>query len=96
MLKLRVTKKAWRDLVAIGRYTKEEWGIVQRDQYLKELDARFMWLLKNPTVGKERSEIKEGYRSFKQGSHVIFYLHDEKHLDIIGILHEHMDFERHL
>jgi plasmid stabilization system protein ParE len=37
---------------------------------------RFDWLCKNPGAGRLRTEIGEGYRSYRQGSHLIFYIDD--------------------
>jgi len=35
-------------------------------------------------------------QSFQVGSHVVFYRLIDKHIDIVRILHQRMDFERHL
>ena len=32
-----------------------------------------------------------GYRSYLEGSHIIFYVVDEEYVDIIGIPHQSMD-----
>jgi len=89
--KFRITKRAKADLVAIGRYTEQVWGRKQRDKYLGELDACFHWLAKNAKLGRHRPEVQEGYFSFPQGSHVVFYLISGDHIDIIGIPHKSMD-----
>ena len=70
----RVTPRAASDLRDIARYTLRTWGRKQRDAYLREMDKRFAVLAENPTLGKPRPDIREGYRSYPQGSHVIFYL----------------------
>ena len=87
----RVTPRAANDLRDIARYTLRTWGRKQRDAYLREIDKRFAWLADNPTIGKPRPDIRDGYRSYPQGSHVIFYLVREAGIDIIGILHQRMD-----
>ncbi|MEO5584389.1 MAG: type II toxin-antitoxin system RelE/ParE family toxin [Flavobacteriales bacterium] len=87
----RITLRAKADLIAIGRYTERAWGKRQRDKYLTELDACFKLLARNAKLGRPRPEIQEGYYSFSQGSHVIFYIIAEKHIDIIGIPHKSMD-----
>ena len=96
MLNLRVTEEASHDLHIIGRYTKQNWGISQRNRYLKEIDKRFYWLRENHALGKNRDEIRKGYYSYQEGHHVIFYIVQGTNIDIIGVLHEKMDFERHL
>lgn len=89
--KVRVTPRARDDLKNIGRYTERTWGKAQRNRYLKSLDARFHWLAENPQLGKHRPDICEGYHSFPEGQHVVFYLFDSRTLDIIGIPHKEMD-----
>ncbi|MCF6327440.1 MAG: type II toxin-antitoxin system RelE/ParE family toxin [Devosiaceae bacterium] len=86
-----ITPRAGEDLISIGRYTLKKWNRVQRDKYLREIDRRFQWLANKPELGKHRREIEEGYYSFPQGSHVIFYIILEDRIDIIGIPHKNMD-----
>jgi|APHig6443718053_1056840.scaffolds.fasta_scaffold676890_1 toxin ParE1/3/4 len=87
----RVTPRAAKDLRAIASYTLRAWGRKQRDAYLRGLDRRFAWLAEHPYLGKPRPDIKDGYHSYPQGSHVIFYLVCEAGIDIIGVLHQRMD-----
>ena len=87
----RVTPRARDDLKNIGRYTERQWGRLQRNAYLKALEKRFGWLDENPQLGKHRTDVAEGYYSFPQGEHVVFYLIGDKGIDIIGIPHIEMD-----
>ena len=87
----RVTPKAQEDLKNIGRYTEQQWGSRQRNIYLKALEKRFYWLAENPQAGKHRTDVAEGYYSFPQGEHVVFYMIGEESIDIIGIPHKEMD-----
>ena len=87
----RVTPRAQDNLKNIGRYTERQWGRLQRNTYLKALEKRFGWLAANPQLGKHRPEVAEGYYSFPQGEHVVFYLIGENGIDIIGIPHKEMD-----
>jgi len=96
MGRFKLTLKAKADLINIGRYTQNQWGIRQRNKYLSNLDARMRWLVKNPQLGQNRDDIKPGYLSCKEGSHVIFYRRADENIEIIGILHERMDFGQHL
>ncbi|MGB0289139.1 type II toxin-antitoxin system RelE/ParE family toxin [Aequoribacter sp.] len=89
--KVRITPRARDDLKNIGRYTERAWGKAQRNRYLKSLDARFNWLAENPLLGKHRTDICEGYHSFPEGQHVVFYLFSSSTIDIIGIPHKEMD-----
>ena len=91
MPEFRVTPKALEDLKNIGRYTEQQWGKRQRNIYLRALEKRFYWLAENPQLGKHRTDIAEGYYSFPQGAHVVFYLIRDNGIDIIGIPHKEMD-----
>ena len=75
----------------IGRYTERQWGKLQRNTYLKALEKHFGWLAKNPQLGKHRTDVAEGYYSFPQGEHVVFYLIGGEGIDVIGIPHKEMD-----
>ena len=89
--RVRVTPRAQDDLKNIGRYTERTWGKAQRNLYLKSLETRFKWLADNPLLGRHRTDICEGYYSFPEGQHVVFYLIGSEALDIIGIPHKDMD-----
>jgi toxin ParE1/3/4 len=78
-------------LRAIAGYTLKTWGRKQRNGYLRALDRRFRWLAEHPHLGKPRPDIKQGYHSYPQGVHVIYYLVRGGGIDIIGVLHSRMD-----
>ena len=84
------------DLEAIWVYTVEQWGIEQAERYLQGLFGCFEELAANPRFGRERSEVKAGYRSFPQGRHVVFYLIVPKGVEVIGIVHQSVDVDAHL
>ena len=73
MARYRLTPKADRDLTQIWRYTNENWGKSQANEYLQLLGSRFLMLLHHPKSGRARDEIRRGYRSLPVENHVIFY-----------------------
>lgn len=87
----RLTSRAVEDLDAIAEYTIEKWGPDQLERYLQSMIDRFEWLAANPLAGRERDDVHPGYRSFPEGSHVIFYLINDDFVDIIGMPHKSMD-----
>ena len=87
----RLTLRAAADLDEIANYTMDEWGPAQMGEYLRSLSQRFEWLAQNPYAGHERKDVHPGYRSFPEGSHVIFYIVSDEYVDIIGIPHKSMD-----
>ena len=95
-LTIQISTLARTDLKNIGRYTAQQWSIEQRNHYLLRFDERFKILSTNPKMGHCCNEIREGYRRFREGEHVIFYTLTEKTLDIIRVLHKNMDIEKHL
>ncbi|MCC2607860.1 type II toxin-antitoxin system RelE/ParE family toxin [Planctobacterium marinum] len=88
--KLTVSAKA--DLKDIALFTQRKWGKEQRNLYLKQFDESFWMLSENPVLGRRCDEIRDGYRKFPQGGHVIFYQQtDSQEILIIRILHKNMD-----
>jgi len=91
----KVTAKARYDLLQIGQYTESKWGKNQRNHYLKQLDEAFNLIAVNPRIGKDRSHVLTGFRSFQQGSHVIYYKKSNV-IEIIRVLHKQMDVGKHI
>lgn len=96
MTSFRLTPRALADLDAIADYTLEKWGAAQMESYLRALDDRFQRLADNPMLGRERNNVGRGYRSFRQGAHLIFYLVLENEIQIIGVPHASMDIDAYL
>jgi len=94
MKAFELTREAKEDLRKIARFTEKRWGRDQRFLYIKQFDDVFNLLVKTPAVGKQCDYIKEGYRKFPQGSHIIFYLENTKNkIIVIRILHKNMDVD---
>lgn len=92
-----LTNKAIADLKDIGRYTQKHWGREQRNLYLIMLDTSFKQLAANPLLGKDCSDIRDGYRKCIAGSHVIFYRQQSGDtIEIVRILNGRMDCEMRL
>jgi toxin ParE1/3/4 len=89
----RLTPRALKDLDQIAEYTLARWGERQAEKYLSDMTTRFAWLSENPAAGRVRNEIGEGYRSYRQGSHHIFYIVENGFVAVIGIPHGSMDID---
>lgn len=96
MLRLVIAAEAEQHLISIGEYSYQQWGLAQRNKYIKNLTDRFRWLTKNPTLGKDRKDIRPGCHSFCEGKHIVFYTDTDTTLNVIAVLHEQMDYVRHL
>ena len=92
----RLTPSAKSDLIEIWNYTVETWGEKQAEKYLQDIEDKLNQLAANPELGRQRPEISSGYYSFSAQKHIIFYLHSDNHIDIIGILHGKMDIDKNL
>lgn len=94
----RLTKEASADLEKIWLYTVENWSIEQADRYLNLIFDEFEYLSLKPDSGSDFGKFRKGYLRSKVKSHIIFYKVNSKNdaLEIIRILHEMMDIEKHL
>ncbi|HHJ15754.1 MAG TPA: type II toxin-antitoxin system RelE/ParE family toxin [Gammaproteobacteria bacterium] len=96
MSSYRLSPEAKKDLLAIRVYTRTKWGNLQAQKYIDALEKKCVELANSPHIGRERPEIKSGYRSLAEGKHVIFYRVSDGGIDILRILHGRMDIESHM
>lgn len=54
------------------------------------------FLAHNPQAGVARDDVREGYRSFPEGRHLIFYREADGTIEVIRLLHDSMDVPRRL
>lgn len=90
MTQYHIRQRALDDMEQIWLYSLQEWGQDQADHYLKNIIQRIEWLAANPTLGKHRTDIAEGYYCFPEGKHHIFYIINGS-IEVIGIPHQQMD-----
>lgn len=98
MTRYRLSKLADQDFADILRYTIQNWGIKQGATYLQLLIAARNHILNNPFLpgSKYREDLARNCRAFRAAKHVIFYRVNRDTLEIARILHESMDFSRHI
>jgi len=95
--RFRLSVVADADLKKISEHTLRQWGQPQRDAYISELFDAFDRLAKTPQIASNADHIREGYRKFPQGSHVIFFRRSDTHgIEIIRVLHKRMDADAQL
>ena len=92
----RLSPEAKKDLLNIRAYTQKKWGNQQAQKYIDALERRCDELARSLHMGRERPEIKPGYRSIAEGKHVIFYRAGDSGIEILRIPHGRMDIEHHL
>ncbi|OYO04218.1 type II toxin-antitoxin system RelE/ParE family toxin [Enemella evansiae] len=96
MSRYRLTPAAQRDLSSIWDYTQERWGLDQAETYVTEIRAAIERSAEDPRRGRACDEIRAGYRRYAIGSHQIFYVESPQWIDVIRILHQRIDPNRHL
>lgn len=92
MASFTLTQAALEDLKTIAAYTQQKWGKSQRRVYAQQFDNAFHLLADNQETGITCDYVRNGYRKFPNGSHVIFYrsVADDE-IQIVRILHKRMD-----
>ena len=98
MQKYRISKLAEQDLIDIWNYTLDNWSQDQATTYVSGLLNAFAKIAISPDqLGRSYEHVRSGYRKYPYGHHVIFYLIQPDGLPLISrVLHERMDFDRHL
>lgn len=92
--KWKATLEAKEDLKEIALYTKNKWGVAQKNAYLQSIEMVFNQLAENPGIGRKRNELAKELLSMPAREHVVFYQYDEKYTYIARVLHYRRDPQR--
>lgn len=96
MSKVVLSPRAKSDLGGIWDYTLEKWGVEQAEKYIRELWEEMQNQAGDHSTSTDIYDVRSGFRKKKAGSHVIFFKLIDDGIDVIRILHQRMDFDRHL
>jgi len=98
MKNYELTEEAKRDLLNIWIYTADTWSTFQADKYYSDLISAFRLIAeKTGFAGLRYFNIHKGLYGYHIGKHIIFYLKKtDSCILIVRILHESMDYKRHL
>ena len=96
MSQLILSPRAKLDLGEIWDYTLSQWGVEQAEKYVRELWSVMKQAADDPTKSVDIGDVRRGYRKSRSGSHVVFFKVTGDGIDVVRILHQRMDFERHL
>jgi toxin ParE1/3/4 len=93
-----LSELAKEDLLEIFLYTLEIWGEEQVPIYLNLVEATMLRIAETPFIlgSKARDDVARDCRTYRCGKHVIVYRIYSSHVSIARILHESMDFSRHI
>lgn len=91
-----LSPRAEHDLEDIWLYSYRTWSKDQADRYHAGLIAAITGLAAGDKTGRDASDLRDGYRKFSVGRHVLFYRECDEHIAVIRILHQSMDVSLHL
>jgi toxin ParE1/3/4 len=84
------------DIERIWDYAAEQWEVEQAESYIQQIGSAIAFLAEHPARGRRCDEIKVGYWKYRVGSHLLFYRVHSSEIDIVRVLHQRMDTDRHL
>ncbi|WP_338559906.1 type II toxin-antitoxin system RelE/ParE family toxin [Erwinia sp. E_sp_B04_7] len=92
----KLTQPALRHLTAISEYTQKEWGPAQEENSMGQLQTIMELLGKNPKTGTPRDDVRPGLRAYPIGRHNIYFRTAPHGVNIIAVLHQSQDPQKHL
>jgi toxin ParE1/3/4 len=94
--RLDLTEIARTDLASIRRYSILTWGPDQTTKYMDALRNTLKGLARGTVVTRRRDDLRPGIRMATSGRHTIFLETDDARILVVRVLHERMDYRRHL
>lgn len=95
MVAYKLSPLAEGDLEDIWLYTVDCWSVAQADRYHADIMRGIEKLASGARRGRT-APVRNGYLKHAVGRHFVFFRRSESGVDIIRILHQSMDAERHL
>ena len=95
MKEIRLSPAAQSDLDGIWDYSEENWGSQKAQEYVETIRDTLTAIASGKRITRLVS-VREGYFKCAVGSHVVFFRTETASLDVVRILHQRMDVERHL
>ena len=96
MARYALSPAAQADLESIWDYSRRHWGEAQAETYTRSIQAACEALAEGTLVSRSAEEVRAGYRKVAVGSHVMFFRVQADVVEIVRILHQSMDVDRHL
>jgi toxin ParE1/3/4 len=96
-VRVRLSAAARRDLSGIWTYSAQHWDEAQADRYVRSFADSFDGLARGILKGRSAEAIRPGYLKLAVGSHFVFYrVGSANVVEVVRILHQRMDVDRHL
>lgn len=83
------------DIGEIWDYSADRWGPDQANNYIDAIRDACYALARGTKQGRSAEWLPD-FQKCLCGSHVVYFLDYPDHLDVIRILHQRQDVERHL
>lgn len=84
------------DLTQIFEYGIEQFGLKQSKEYLLALHKLFLSLADHNYVGMHANDLFPGLRKIGYKSHMIFIIITDQGIHVLRVLHQSMDYQRHI
>jgi toxin ParE1/3/4 len=94
--RLVLTEIARADLASIRRYSTRTWGRDQTSKYIDALRDTMKALVRGTVVTRSRDDLRPGLLMASSGRHSIFFEADGSRILVVRVLHDRMDYRRHL
>jgi len=95
MKALAFTPAAQADMSEIWDYSADKWGVDQADRYTDEIREACNALARGTKRGRP-AQVLPDFLKYLCGSHVVYFFDQADQIDVIRILHQSQDAERHL
>ena len=103
MARIVRSPRAKHDILVVLQFTKERWGINQAREYSALIREALVAIGTDPSLGKARDDILPGIFAHhisqrgRPARHIVFYrIRSKGTVEVIRLLHDAMDFVRHL
>jgi toxin ParE1/3/4 len=94
--RLDFTEIARADLKSIRRYSEKLWGPDRTVQYMAGLRDTMKGLVTGTVVSRNRDDLRLGLQMAASGRHRVFFEADHSRILVVRVLHDRMDYPRHL
>ena len=91
-MRLRLAKRASRDLEATYLSSITLFGRDQANRYLDGVWAKLSFLTENPLIARERQEIDPPVRAHPHGAHILIYVVEGDELLLLRVAHGREDW----
>lgn len=91
-----IRPEAAADIETIADYTIDQWGVEQARHYVEDIRRIIERLAINGLRQPEQPNVFPNLRKIRSGHHLIFYLIDDRQVEVIRVLHERQNLTRQL